>query len=85
MRVVLDDIGFESLRLHGGGDSQVGFDGGVGFTPFETFAGELVKRDLDVRVEESEESLGVFVEEVADVVGEVLLNDCPYEHDACED
>lgn len=84
MCVVLDDIGFETLSLHGGGGAEVGFDGGISFTAFESFSGEFVEGDLDVRVEESEESLRVFVEEVTDVVWEVLLDDCPNEHDTSE-
>lgn len=85
MRVVFDDVGFEALGLHRGGLAEVGFDGGVGFAAFETFAGEFVEGDLDVGVEEGEESLRVLVEEVSDVVWEVLLDDCPDEHDTGED
>lgn len=78
---VLDHVGLEAARLGGGGGAEVGLDGGVGLATHETLAGELVEGYLDVRREESEELLRMFVDGGFEVVREILIKNCLEEHD----
>lgn len=80
LSAVFERLRLQPPRLGGGGGAEVGVDGRIGLAPRETLAGELVEGDVDVRGEESEEFVGVFLEGVCELTREILLQNCFHEH-----
>lgn len=79
---VADDVGLEALGLLGGVGVEVALDGGEGFAPLEAVAVVLREADLDVRVEEGDELVGVAFDGAAEFVGEVVLEHGVGDHQA---